>query len=143
MHGISVATNRGAGGRIPLAVGSRRDRRHADVELRGHRARTRFSAARGPAPDADYRRGPKEDLGDLPKTFDAAFPLWCQYFGLDAAKLADWHVTAYLMKSREHFEQAGYWDAGLPPFLNGFSAGAEILALRSKKFLLPQSFAAA
>ena len=65
----------------------------------------------------------KEDLSDLPKTFDAAFPLWCRYFGLDADKLADWHVTGYLMKSREHFEQAGYWQAGLPPFLNGYSAG--------------------
>ncbi|HEX4143784.1 MAG TPA: hypothetical protein VHY91_09650 [Pirellulales bacterium] len=65
----------------------------------------------------------KEDLDDLPKTFDAAFPLWCRYFGLDAAKLADWHVTGYLMKSREHFEQAGYWQADLPPFPNGFSAG--------------------
>jgi len=65
----------------------------------------------------------KEDLTDLPKTFDAAFPLWCKYFGLDPAKLADWHVTGYLMKSRERFEQAGYWQADLPPFLNGFSAG--------------------
>ncbi len=67
--------------------------------------------------------GPKEDLDELPKAFDAAFPLWCRYFGLDPAKLADWHVTGYLMKSREHFEQAGYWQEGLPPFLNGFSAG--------------------
>ncbi|HEY1785540.1 MAG TPA: hypothetical protein VGG30_08330 [Pirellulales bacterium] len=67
--------------------------------------------------------GAKEDLDELPKTFDAAFPLWCRYFGLDADKLADWHVTGYLMKSREHFERAGYWQDGLPPFLNGFSAG--------------------
>jgi hypothetical protein len=67
--------------------------------------------------------GAKEDLDDLPKTFDAAFPLWCRYFGLDADKLADWHVTGYLMKSREHFEQAGYWQADLPAFPNGFSAG--------------------
>ncbi len=67
----------------------------------------------------------KEDLTDLPKTFDAAFPLWCQYFGLDANKLADWHVTGYLMKSREHFVQAGYWQKSLPPFLNGYSAGKQ------------------
>ncbi|HTU26929.1 MAG TPA: hypothetical protein VMF30_16095 [Pirellulales bacterium] len=67
----------------------------------------------------------KEDLSELTKTFDAAFPLWCQYFGLDADKLADWHVTGYLMKSREHFQEAGYWQADLPPFPNGYSAGKQ------------------
>ena len=90
---------------------------------RCRRAGTRLSATRWPASDADHRRGGKEDLDDLPKTFDAAFPLWCRYFGLDAGKLADWHVTGYLMKSRERFERAGYWQADLPPFSNGFSAG--------------------
>ncbi len=65
----------------------------------------------------------QENLDELPKIFDAAFPEWCHYFGLDADRLADWRATGYLMKSQERFQQAGYWQATLPPFHNGYSAG--------------------
>jgi hypothetical protein len=67
----------------------------------------------------------KEDLDDLPQVFDAAFPQWCRYFGLDPAQFAAWHVTGYLMKSQQRFQQAGYWQADLPPFPNGYSVGKQ------------------
>ncbi len=66
-----------------------------------------------------------ENLDDLPRAFDAAFGQWCRYFGLDPARLADWHVTGFVMRSKEHFQRAGadYWQADLPEFPNGYSAG--------------------
>ena len=69
---------------------------------------------------------PSAEVDELPQAFDAAFPQWCEYFSLDPAEHADWHVTGYLVKSKEHFQQAGYWRGNLPPFLNGFSTGKEL-----------------
>jgi hypothetical protein len=66
------------------------------------------------------------DIDDLPQAFDAAFPQWCEYFSVDPKRHADWHVTAYLMQSKERFQQAGYWRKDLPPFLNGYSTGKEL-----------------
>ena len=77
-----------------------------------------------------------DTLDDLPTVFDAAFQPWCDYFRLnakgaearqvDAQDLAGWHVTGYLMQSRERFQRAGYWQADLPDFLNGFSTGPNL-----------------
>ncbi len=66
------------------------------------------------------------EVDELPQAFDAAFPEWCEYFQLDARRHADWHVTGYLMQSKERFQQAGYWRDNLPPFPNGFSTGKEL-----------------
>lgn len=69
---------------------------------------------------------PSAEVDELPQAFDAAFPQWCEYFSLDPAEHADWHVTGYLVQSKERFQQAGYWRGNLPPFLNGFSTGKEL-----------------
>lgn len=63
------------------------------------------------------------EVDELPAVFDAAFPQWCEYFSLDPKQHAPWRVTGYLMQSKEHFQQAGYWRADLPAFANGYSTG--------------------
>jgi hypothetical protein len=65
-------------------------------------------------------------VDELPQAFDAAFPQWCKYFSIDPKQHADWHVTGYLMQSKERFQQAGYWRKDLPPFLNGYCSGKEV-----------------
>jgi hypothetical protein len=66
------------------------------------------------------------EVDSLPAQFDAAFPQWCAYFSVDNQQHADWHVRAYLMKSRERFEAAGLLPADLPNFFNGYARRDQI-----------------
>ena len=63
---------------------------------------------------------PRFALEELPNVFDAAVPLWCEYFGIDPAKVADWKMVGYHIVAKERHEQAGLFPANLPPFLHGF-----------------------
>lgn len=63
---------------------------------------------------------------ELPRVFDAAVPLWCEYFGVDPAKTADWKIVGSLMKDKERFLGAGLYDENLPPFPNGYAAGSKV-----------------
>ncbi len=69
----------------------------------------------------DVPPGPKVD--DLPAIFDLAVPQWCAYFGVDAAKAADWRVTGFLMQDKTLFQATGLMPSDLPPFPNGFQRG--------------------
>lgn len=71
----------------------------------------------------DLPSSPEVDV--LPEVFDQAFPQWCRYFALDEAAHADWRVTGYLIKDKPLFQRLGLLPDGLPPFLNGYSRGAE------------------
>lgn len=62
----------------------------------------------------------------LPEMFDQAFGQWCAYFGVDAARQADWHVTGCVMRDREPFRAAGLLPEGLPPFRHGYSVGKRL-----------------
>ena len=62
----------------------------------------------------------------LPEVFDQAFPQWCEYFGVDAVAHADWRVTAFLVKDKSRFQQAGVLPDDLPPFLHGYSRNCEL-----------------
>ncbi len=61
-----------------------------------------------------------KNVEELPAVFDQAFPQWCEYFGVDPARHADWHMTGYLMKERVRFEASGLLPADVPTFLNGW-----------------------
>ncbi|MEN6458327.1 MAG: hypothetical protein ABFC63_05305 [Thermoguttaceae bacterium] len=54
------------------------------------------------------------EVDQLPAAFDQAFPQWCRYFGVDASKLADWRLTACLMKARSPFVTAGLLPSEVP-----------------------------
>jgi hypothetical protein len=62
-----------------------------------------------------------EEIDRLPAVFDLAFPQWCEFFHVDPAQHAAWKMTAFVMKDRTRFEQAGLLPAELPPFPNGFT----------------------
>lgn len=64
-----------------------------------------------------------DDVDALPELFDQAFPQWCEYFGVDPAKHADWHVRACLMRTPERFAAAGLLPASVPEFRSGYALG--------------------
>jgi len=66
-----------------------------------------------------------DEIAELPTIFDAAVPLYCQYFGVDPAKIADWKVVGYLVQDKERFQGAGLFPDNLPPFPNGYTRGSE------------------
>ncbi|NQU20808.1 MAG: hypothetical protein HQ567_05955 [Candidatus Nealsonbacteria bacterium] len=64
-------------------------------------------------------------IDQLPGVFDLAFPQWCEYFGVDASKQADWQLTGFLIKDKARFQQAGLLPGSLPPFRHGFARNFE------------------
>ena len=69
---------------------------------------------------------PDEEIQRLPKLFDLAFPQWCKYFNIDAARHADWKMTGFLMKDKARFRRAGLVPDSLPQFRNGFARNYEL-----------------
>lgn len=61
-----------------------------------------------------------EAIGELPVVFDAAMPMWGEYFGVDESEWSGWTCTGYLIGDRNRFQQAGYFPVNLPPFVNGY-----------------------
>ena len=68
---------------------------------------------------------PNEDIAELTTVFDAAVPLYCEYFEIEPAQVADWKIVAYLVRDKERFQGAGLFPDDLPPFPNGFTRGSE------------------
>jgi hypothetical protein len=64
------------------------------------------------------------ELDELPAVFDAAVPLWCAHFGLQASQLADWRMLGCVMQRRERFIAAALYPPDLPDFPNGYSVGS-------------------
>lgn len=65
-------------------------------------------------------------IAELPRVFEAAFPQWCRYFGVDGSRLADWKCRAVLIGQAQRIGQAGLLPPELPPFRFGFARGREI-----------------
>jgi hypothetical protein len=62
-------------------------------------------------------------LSELVAAFDAAVPQWPGHWQLNASKLDDWRVTAYLMQNKATFAAQGLIPPSLPDFRNGYQAG--------------------
>ncbi|HID77867.1 MAG TPA: hypothetical protein EYP56_17950 [Planctomycetaceae bacterium] len=69
---------------------------------------------------------PDPEVDILTRVFDQAVPQWCEYFGIDAAAAADWHMTGFLMGERARFVRAGLLPEDLPPFKHGYSRNYEL-----------------
>ena len=69
---------------------------------------------------------PAPEVDELPQVFDAAVPLWCQYFGVDPAKAAMWKMTGCVMQDKDRFVAAGLYPKDLPPFPHGFARGSQL-----------------
>ncbi len=66
---------------------------------------------------------PSPEVDDLPDAFDAAVPLWREYFRVPPAGVTGWHMTGFVMQEKSRFQGAGMLPADLPPFPNGFQRG--------------------
>ena len=69
---------------------------------------------------------PGPEIDDLTAAFDAAVPLWCQYFEIPAERAADWRLTGFLMQEKNRFVGTGMLPAELPPFPNGYQRGKSL-----------------
>jgi len=65
-------------------------------------------------------------VDELPRVFDAAVPQWAKYFGIPAARVADWRIQGYLMQDRTKFAALGLLPKENPEFVNGFASGHEL-----------------
>ncbi|MDX1947915.1 MAG: hypothetical protein SFU86_21125 [Pirellulaceae bacterium] len=72
-----------------------------------------------------YTDIPPGEVDELPAVFDAAVPLWCEYFGVDPAKVADWRIVGYAILAKERFKNAGLIPENLPGFPAGYSQGSQ------------------
>ena len=51
----------------------------------------------------------EEEVDELPQVFDAAVPLWCDYFDVEPMKTAGWKIVGSVMKDKERFVAAGLY----------------------------------
>ncbi len=72
---------------------------------------------------------PGDGIDALPGYFDQAFPQWCAYFDVDAAKHADWRAHARIMRAPERFRAAGLLPDDLPEFKSGYTRGPQLWLL--------------
>lgn len=60
-------------------------------------------------------------VDELPKVFDAAVPLWADYFHVDRGKLNGKRWLACLIVDRDRFAALGLMPADNPDFVNGYA----------------------
>ncbi|MCA9220849.1 MAG: hypothetical protein KDA71_11005, partial [Planctomycetales bacterium] len=65
-------------------------------------------------------------IDELPAVFDAAVPLWCEYFEIDPQRAAEWRVIGHVMRDKSRFQRLGLLPASLPPFLHGYQQGPRL-----------------
>ncbi len=68
---------------------------------------------------------PSDAVDSLPVVFDAAVPLWAEYFQVDVARLRNWQMQGYLIQDRAKFAAIGLLPKEKPDFTNGYSNGYE------------------
>ena len=108
------------------------------------RRRSRHPPAHFQAPHAADR--PAAGRGSrcaCPGYFDQAFPQWCEYFGVDPAKHADWHVRACLMRCASGSPRRVCCPRACPSFAPAMHLGDAVWLPRSDEPLLSPPPAAA
>jgi len=65
------------------------------------------------------------ELDDMPAVFDAAVPLWADYFAVPAGKLSGWKLVGCVMQNKDRFAGAGLFPDNLPDFQHGYSQDSQ------------------
>jgi hypothetical protein len=65
-------------------------------------------------------------VDELPAVFDAAVPLWCEYFNIRESDLAGQRWTALVIDDRERFAALGLLPADNPNFVNGYARDGQL-----------------
>jgi len=73
-----------------------------------------------------YTDLPAGEVDELPQVFDAAVPLWCEYFGVRKGDVAPWKPVGFVMRDKERFVRAGLYPETLPPFPHGYSTDGRL-----------------
>lgn len=73
-----------------------------------------------------------KQIDELPAIFDLAVPQWAAFFEIDAAKLAEFRLTGFLMDNPLTFKAAGLMPDSLPNFPNGYQQGWEFWVHQQK-----------
>ncbi|HYO25071.1 MAG TPA: hypothetical protein VEQ85_08975 [Lacipirellulaceae bacterium] len=68
---------------------------------------------------------PSPAVDELPEVFDAAVPLWCEYFGVAPAQLQRQKFLGFLVSDRQQFAALGLLPAERPDFPSGYANGWE------------------
>ena len=68
---------------------------------------------------------PSPDVDELPAVFDAAIPLWAEYFHVSPDKFKNWQVQAFLIQDRAKFAALGLLPEQNPDYINGYALGNE------------------
>ena len=74
-----------------------------------------------------YTDLPAHDAIDgLGNVFDAAVPIWTDYFGVPAERTKRWYVQGFLIQDRAKFSALGLLPEANPKFINGYCQGGEV-----------------
>ncbi len=68
-------------------------------------------------------------IDELPRVFDAAVPLWCEYFRLPPRNAQQWQMRGCIMQRHERFLATGLLPRDLPEFLHGYALGGQLWLL--------------
>ena len=63
-----------------------------------------------------------EEINQLGKVFDAAYPQWCHFFGVTPGE-RPWRMRGFLIRDADQCRRLGILPEWLPPFGNGYSVG--------------------
>lgn len=68
------------------------------------------------------------EIDSLPALFDAAVPLWAEYFRINMRETADWQVRGFLIRDRVKFQALGLLPADRE-LVHGYATGSDIWVL--------------
>ncbi|MGQ9762123.1 MAG: hypothetical protein ACUVQG_10275 [Thermogutta sp.] len=63
-----------------------------------------------------------DGIRQLATVFDAAYPQWCQFFGITLGN-HPWRMRGFLIGNADHCRRLGILPEWLPPFAHGYSVG--------------------
>lgn len=67
-------------------------------------------------------------VDEIPQIYDLAVPMWCEYFDIEKAEVADWQLTGFVMNEKATFQALGLLPSDLPPFLHGYQRDNDLWA---------------
>jgi hypothetical protein len=62
-------------------------------------------------------------IAELPGVFDQAVPQWAAFLDVPPQRLANWHMTGFIMLDAKRFSRVGLIPNDLPEFLHAFQLG--------------------
>ena len=71
-------------------------------------------------------------LNEFAESFDQAVDQWRQFWELPEGSLAQWRVSAFVMRDKNRFRAAGHLPSHVPDFAFGYAAGSTVWVTEQK-----------